>query len=169
MIIVLIYWQKSLTNEIEKVNDVAVTKTIGGRNRELRMVLQKDKLAAAGLDFLSVAQMIRANNQQLNAGNFNNNDQEFAVRTGDFLKSQKDVENLVVGVLQNQPIYLRQVANVIDGPEVPVTYVGLGFGKASEKSNEYRSEYPAVTISVAKRKGADAMKIQMLLFIKLNI
>jgi multidrug efflux pump subunit AcrB len=150
---------QEVTNEIEKVNDVAVTKTIGGRNRELRIVLDKNKMASVGLDFISVSEMLNANNQQLSSGSFKQSDIEFSVRTGDFLKSKRDVENLVVGVFQNQPIYLNQVANIIDGPQIPTNYVGLGFGKASEKSNDYKSEYPAVTISVAKRKGADAMKI----------
>ncbi|MEJ2113092.1 MAG: efflux RND transporter permease subunit [Flavobacteriaceae bacterium] len=150
---------QELTDEIEKVNDVAITQKIGGRNRQLRVVLDKDKLASAGLDFLSVSQMIKANNSQLNSGSFSNNDTEFLVSTGKFLETVEDVENIIIGSQQNQPIYLRQVANIIDGPEIPVNYVSLGFGQASEKAENYMSEYPAVTISVAKRKGADAMEI----------
>ena len=150
---------QELEAEIKKINDVAVTHKIGGRDRQLRVVLDKDKLAASGLDFLSVSEMIKANNSQLSAGSFDKNDTEFLVNTGAFLASVTDVENLVVGVQQNQPIYLKQVAKIIDGPEVPQNYVSLGFGKGSVKSSDYKSEYPAVTISVAKRKGADAMKI----------
>ncbi|TYQ00072.1 multidrug efflux pump subunit AcrB [Tenacibaculum adriaticum] len=150
---------QELESEIKKVNDVAITHKIGGRNRQLRVVLDKDKLASSGLDFLSVSEMIKANNSQLNSGSFDKNDTEFLVNTGKFLESVTDVENLVVGVQQNQPIYLKQVAKIIDGPEVPQNYVSLGFGQGSEKASEYKSEYPAVTISVAKRKGADAMKI----------
>ncbi|MBK5214327.1 MAG: efflux RND transporter permease subunit [Flavobacteriaceae bacterium] len=148
-----------LTQEIEKVKQVSTTHKIGGRNRQLRVVLDKDKLAASGLDFLSVAEMIKANNQQMSSGSFNKNDTEFLVSTGNFLKSATDVENLVVGVQQNQPIYLKQVAAIFDGPEIPSKYVSFGFGGATENASNYPSEYPAVTISVAKRKGADAMKI----------
>ncbi|NNK22464.1 MAG: efflux RND transporter permease subunit [Winogradskyella sp.] len=150
---------QELQNEIKKVNNVSITHKIGGRNRQLHVVLDKDKLAASGLDFLSVSEMIKANNSQLNSGSFYKNDKEFLVNTGKFLESATDVKNLVVGVQQNQPIYLKQVATIIDGPEIPQNYVSLGFGKGSEKSSEFKSEYPAVTISVAKRKGADAMKI----------
>ncbi|KXO01220.1 multidrug transporter AcrB [Aequorivita aquimaris] len=148
-----------LTQEIEKVNEVSLTDKIGGRNRQLRVVLDKDKLAASGLDFLGVAEMIKANNQQLGSGSFDKNDTEFLVTTGNFLKSATDVENLVVGVQQNQPIYLKQVAAIFDGPEIPRQYVSFGFGGAGENASKYPSEYPAITISVAKRKGADAMKI----------
>ncbi|MFD0988477.1 efflux RND transporter permease subunit [Mariniflexile jejuense] len=154
--------------EIKKVNDVAITHKIGGRNRQLRVVLDKDKLAASGLDFLTVSEMIKANNTQLSSGSFDKSDTEFLVNTGKFLASATDVENLVVGVQQNQPIYLKQVATIIDGPEVPQNYVSLGFGKGSEKASNYKSEYPAVTISVAKRKGADAMKISEVIIDKVE-
>ena len=159
---------QELEAEIKKVNDVAVTHKIGGRERQVRVVLDKDKLAASGLDFLTVSEMINANNAQLNSGSFDKNDTEFIVNTGKFLESAKDVENLVVGVQQNQPIYLKQIATVIDGPEVAKNYVSLGFGKASEKSSTFNSEYPAVTISIAKRKGADAMKIADVIIDKVN-
>ncbi|WP_298370502.1 efflux RND transporter permease subunit [uncultured Lutibacter sp.] len=148
-----------LTSEIEKINDVAITKTIGGRNRQVRVVLDKDKMAESGLDMLSITQKIQANNQQLTSGSFDKNNTEYLVNTGNFLTSVEDVENLVVGVQQNQPIYLKQIANISDGPEIPKEYVSFGYGKANELSNTFNSEYPAVTISIGKRKGADAMKI----------
>ena len=148
-----------LTQEIDKVEKVSATRKIGGRNRQVRVVLDKDKLAASGLDFLGVSEMIKANNQQLSSGSFDKNDTEYLVTTGNFLKTAQDVENLVVGVQQNQPIYLKQVAEISDGPEIPSNYVSFGYGGGSDFASEFQSEYPAVTISVAKRKGADAMKI----------
>lgn len=159
---------QELSSEIEKVNDVSITKRIGGRDRQLRIVLDKDKMAESGLDFLSISQMIKANNQQLSAGSFNKNDNEFLVNTGEFLKTVEDVERLVVGVQNNQPIYLHQIATVIDGPELSKDYVSLGFGQASDKKSTYQGEYPAVTISVAKRKGADAMKISSVILDKVE-
>lgn len=150
---------QELTNEIEKVKEVAVTNEIGGRNRQLRVVVDKDKMAENSLDFLSVSKMIKANNHQFGLGSFTKNDTEFLVKTGDFLKSVDDVENLVIGTNQNRPIYLKQIAKVLDGPELSNNYVSLGFGMANEKAVTFKSEYPAVTISVGKRKGADAMKI----------
>lgn len=149
-----------LINEIEKVNDVSITKKIGGRERQFRVVLDKEKLSGLGLDFLMVAQMIKANHSQMDAGNFMTNDTEFHVTTGNFLETKNDLEQLVVGTNSNQPIYLKQVAQIVDGPELPKNYVSFGFGAASgDQMEEYPSEYPAVTISIAKRKGADAMKI----------
>ena len=159
---------QELTDEIEKVEDVAITHKIGGRDREIRVVLDRDKLTSAGLDFLAVADMIRVNNAQLMAGKFNRADEEFILQTGRFLETVTDVENLIVGINQEQPVYLKQVAHVIDGPEIPKAYVSFGFGAASEKRQPYKSEYPAVTISVAKRKGADAMNIADIILNKVD-
>ncbi len=159
---------QELESEIKKINDVAITHKIGGRNRQLRVILDKDKLASSGLDFLAVSEMIKANNSQSSSGSFDKNDTEFLVNTGKFLESVSDVENLVVGVQQNQPIYLKQIAKIVDGPEISQNYVALGFGQASNKGTEYKSEYPAVTISIAKRKGADAMKIANVILAKVD-
>ncbi|MAD98432.1 MAG: multidrug transporter AcrB [Flavobacteriaceae bacterium] len=150
---------QELTNEIEKINDVAITKKIGGRERQIKIELDKDKLSARGLQVLDIAQNIKANHSQMSSGSFKKADQEFLVSTGKFLQSKTDVENLIVGTQNNQPVYLKQVAIVTDGPEIPKNYVNHGFGGASVKKENFQAAYPAVTLSIAKRKGADAMKI----------
>ncbi|MEX1383635.1 efflux RND transporter permease subunit, partial [Lutibacter sp.] len=150
---------EEVTSEIEKVKDVSITKVIGGRNRELKVVLDKDKLSENGIDALGIMQMIQVNNSSSQSGSFVNGDEEFLVTTGKFLTSKDDVENLVVGVNQNMPVYLKQVATIIDGPETPKSYVSFGYGKANDQFEGNPSEYAAVTLSIAKVKGADAMKI----------
>jgi multidrug efflux pump subunit AcrB len=150
---------EEVTSEIEKVKDVAITKEIGGSNRELKVILDKDKMAENGVDALGIMQMIQANNGSSQSGSFVQNDQEYLVTTGQFLSNSEDVENLVVGVNKNMPVYLKQVATVQDGPSTARSYVSFGYGKANEKFKTAKSEYPAVTISIGKVKGADAMKI----------
>lgn len=150
---------EEVTSEIEKVKDVAITKEIGGRNREVKVILDKDKMAETGVDPLGIMQMIQANNGSSQSGALVHGDQEYLVTTGQFLQTAEDIEELVVGVYQNRPVYLKQVATVEDGPSTPRSYVSFGYGKANEKGKGNPSDYPAVTISVAKVKGADAMKI----------
>lgn len=150
---------EEVTSEIEKIKDVAATKEIGGRNRELKIILDKDKMAESGVDPLGIMQMIQANNGSSQSGSFVNNDQEYLVSTGQFLTTSEDVENLVVGINNNMPVYLKQVASIQDGPSTARSYVSFGYGKTSEGYKGARSEYPAVTISIGKVKGADAMKI----------
>ncbi len=150
---------EEVTSEIEKVKDVAITKEIGGRSRELKVVLDKDKMAENKVDALGIMQMIQANNSSSQSGSFVQNDTEYLITTGRFLESAEDVENLVIGVNQNMPVYLKQVATVKDGPGTSKSYVSFGYGKANDKFTANPSEYNAVTISIGKVKGADAMKI----------
>ena len=150
---------EELTSEIEKVKDVAITKEIGGRNRELKVILDKDKMAENGVDPLGIMQMIQASNGSSQSGSFVNKDKEFLLTTGQFLSTVEDVENLVIGINKNLPVYLKQVATIQDGPSIPRSYVSFGYGQTNKKYISAKSEYPAVTISVGKVKGADAMQI----------
>ena len=159
---------EEVTSEIEKVKDVAITKEIGGSTRELKVILDKDKMAENAIDALGIMQMIQANNGSSQSGSFVQNDQEYLVTTGQFLSNAEDVENLVVGINKNLPVYLKQVAKVQDGPATARSYVSFGYGKANEKFETAKSEYPAVTIAVGKVKGADAMKISEKIITKIE-
>ncbi|BDD09239.1 multidrug transporter AcrB [Fulvitalea axinellae] len=146
-----------LDSEIKTVSDVSTTKIVGGRTRQLRVELDREKLGAYGIDPLAVVGSIKSGNNQMASGAFDSNDREFLVETGAFLSEAEDLENLVVGISGQSPVYLKQVAEIKDGPGEPTQYVSFGSGKAS--GQEIIGDYPAVTISVAKRQGADAMKI----------
>src|SRR5215467_11364545 len=87
---------EALTNEIKKINDVAAVNIIGGRSREVKVILDNDKLSASHLDFLTVREYLQASNAQLSSGTFFKNDSSFAVRTGNFLNSSDDVANLLI-------------------------------------------------------------------------
>ncbi len=151
---------QALTNEVKKINDVSDINILGGRSREVKVLLDKNKMAENHIDFLSINKQIQGNNMQMQSGNLLQQDTAFAVETGNFLNSADDVANLVVGINQQQPVYLKQVAKVEDGPETSNQYVLFGYGKAdTSKANAFKSNYPAITLSVAKKKGADAMKL----------
>lgn len=150
----------AVTNEIKKLGDVAAVNLIGGRSREVKVLLDKDKLAEHRLDFLTVSKYIQGSNAQLQSGTMLRSDTAFPVQTGNFLYSADDVANLIIGMNGQQPVYLKQVATVTEGPETPAQYVQFGFGAADTGSyNRHRSLYPAVTLAIAKKKGADAMQL----------
>jgi multidrug efflux pump subunit AcrB len=159
---------EELTSEIEKVKEVAHTQLIGGRNRQLRIELDKDRLAAMNIDPLRILQMIKANNNSSQSGSFVNNDQEYLLTTGRFLRNTEDVSQLVVGIHDRMPVYLGQLATISDGPEKPANYVSFGYGGYTDAHVDHPSEYQAVSISVAKVKGADAMKIAEQLLAKVE-
>ncbi|MEP0398900.1 MAG: efflux RND transporter permease subunit, partial [Marinobacter sp.] len=150
-----------LVLEIKKIQDVAGTSIQGGRTREVRVQLDKNKMASYRVDPLQIASQIQQANQQLQSGSFSKNDEQYLVETGNFFRTAEEVGNLVVDVRNGEPIYLKAVAQIIDGPEEPVEYVSYGLGK--KEAREYNSmpgkTYPAVTIAIAKRPGTDAMNI----------
>jgi multidrug efflux pump subunit AcrB len=151
---------QELTNEVKKITDVSDVNILGGRSREVKVLLDKNKMAENKVDFLSISKQIQGSNMQMPAGNLLKNDTAFSVETGNFLTTSDDVANLVVGINQQQPVYLKQIATVEDGPETSNQYVLFGYGKAdTANANKFKSNYPAITLSVAKKKGADAMKL----------
>ncbi|MCA0932105.1 efflux RND transporter permease subunit [Lutimonas saemankumensis] len=159
---------EEVNSEIEMVKGVAITNIIGGRSQEVSVYLDKDKLAENHLDILSVSQMIQASNLQSKSGNINKNDELLSIHTGDFLHSLEDVENLIVGVNENKPVYLHQVAHLNYGAESSKEYVNFGYGKASDNRIQHPDLYNAVTLSVGKQKGGDAMKVSKVILDKIE-
>lgn len=159
---------QELTNEIKKINDVSDINILGGRSREVKILLDKNKMAENHVDFLAISKQIQGANVQMQGGNLLLKDTAFSVETGNFLTTSDDIANLIVGVNQLQPIYLKQVAKVEEGPETPNQYVFFGYGTAdSKKAKTFKSNYPAVTLSIGKKKGADAMKLSEQILAKL--
>ena len=150
---------EEVAGEIKQLPDVAQLNVIGGQSRQVRVVLDKDKMAGNKVDLASVAKMLEANNVQMESGNIVSGDNTFSVRTGQFFKDRDEVAQLIVGTDNGQPVYLHQVAKVIDGAELPKEYVSFSYGNASDKKKARPDDYTAVTLSVAKLKGADAMKL----------
>ena len=147
--------------EIKKITDVAEVKTHGGRIRQVRVLLDKERMASYGISPMQLAGTIQVSNTELASGSFNKNDIEYLVDTGDFLNNATDVENLIIEVKNGDPIYLSDVAGVVDGTSEASDYVMYGVGQAASEEMDKApgSSFPAVTLSIAKRSGTDAMKI----------
>jgi multidrug efflux pump subunit AcrB len=139
---------------IENTNRIAVA---GGRPRHIRVELDAKSLAARRTSPLEVAWAIDLSNKLLPAGNVQILDEELVVEAGDFLKSAQDLRKLVINVVDGVPVSLDDVAQVIDGPAEPVSYTWIGFGPASDHLQKYPDVYPAVAISIAKKKGTNAV------------
>ncbi len=151
---------QALTNEIKKIPDVASINILGGRSRQVSVTLDKDKMTQSHVDFLSISKQIQQSNAQMLAGNLTRQDTVFSVDAGNFLSTAEEVGALIIGSNNGQPVYLSQVASIEEGAEKPSHYVFYGYGQHDPvKSQKYKSDYPAVTLSIAKKKGADAMQL----------
>jgi multidrug efflux pump subunit AcrB len=141
---------------VKQVPRVAETTLIGGARRQVRVLLDPVQLEARGLTPAGLVPMLRQANRQYSAGNVTGNDQEIVVETGAFLRSAEDVGSVVAGVFGGKPVYLREVAAIEEGAEEPSQYVFFGHGAAA---GSVGNEEPAVTLSVAKRPGANAISV----------
>ena len=141
---------------VKQVPLVAETTIIGGARRELRVLLDPAKLASRQLSPAGLIPMLRQANRQFRSGELVAGNQSVLIETGAFLQSAADVGQVVVGVFAGRPVYLREVANIVDGAEEPSNYVFHGPGAATSAAVE---EQPAVTLSIAKRPGANAIAV----------
>jgi multidrug efflux pump subunit AcrB len=144
-------------DQIKTVPDVSEVKIIGGRRRQVRVILDPGRMAASGVAPATLVPMLASANRQLQAGSFSSGNREFLVETGAFLRTAEDVGRVVVGVSGGRPVHLRDVAQILDGPEEPADYVFFGHGPA--EAGGASLSVSAVTISVAKRKGTNAIVI----------
>ncbi|MGB0131589.1 efflux RND transporter permease subunit [Chlorobium sp.] len=143
-----------VADELKKTENIGDVDIKGGLRRQVRILLDKQKLLQYNVSALQIARQVQMANSQMPSGDFRQQNSEILVRSGSFLESASDVGNIVVGIYGASPVYLSSVARIVDGPEEVSNYNFFGWGSASESKD--RGEYPAVTLTVAKRKGADA-------------
>ncbi len=159
-------------NIVKRENNVSTTALIGGLRRQIQVRFDPVRLAASGLDLEQVEMMLTSANQESNAGTYPSVEGQVLVHTGGFLKTVEDVKHVVVGVHDGKPVYLRDVADVVDGPEEPEQYVFFGTGPAAEKEitgqTAPKGSCPAVTLSIAKRKGANAVTVAQKVLERMN-
>jgi multidrug efflux pump subunit AcrB len=141
---------------VKQVPLVAETNVIGGSVRQIRVLLDPARLASRNLSAAGIVPMLQQANRQFTSGGLTSENREVVIETGAFLKSVEDVGNVIVGVFGDRPVYLRQVADIVDGAEEPANYVFFGSGAAVSSA---ANEEPAVTLSVAKRPGANAIAV----------
>ncbi len=141
-----------LDDTIKQVPDVSAVTLMGGQRREVRIVLDAAKLAGYQMSALQVAGALGLSNRRLPSGKFDSGNREYLMETGEFLRTSEDVRNVVVGVAGDRPVFLRNVAEVADGGAEPTEYVRMV--NASSKES-----LPAVTLSIAKRKGTNAVEV----------
>ncbi len=143
-----------LAAELKRVPDVAESWVIGGSPREVSVALDPQALAARGLSAAAVLHVLGSSNTELPAGEILAGNRTVQVRVGHLLRDLAQVQGIVVGVVNDRPIFLRDVAHVTDGPAEPTNYVGFLPGGGRGPDFE-----PAVTIALAKREGTNAATI----------
>nr|WP_245555022.1 efflux RND transporter permease subunit [Geopsychrobacter electrodiphilus] len=138
-------------DEIKSITNVAETKLIGGTRRQVRVEFDPLRLAARNLIPSQLISALQQANTQNYTGKVESLNHEVLLQTGQFLQSAAEIGRIVVGVYGGRPVYLSDVAQIIDGPQEPDTYVL--YGEPGKK------EEAAVTLSIAKRPGTNAIDV----------
>ncbi|QXE86310.1 efflux RND transporter permease subunit [Geomonas nitrogeniifigens] len=149
---------RELCDDLQKVENVAHSEIKGGVSRELKVQLDSAKLSSYGLTPLAVMGALEKANVSQRAGSFASGNREYSLEVGGFIADPADAGRLVVSVKDGRPVYLSDVATVTDGVQEPKDYVFFGLGPAAAHKGLKggAADYPAVTIAIAKRKGANA-------------
>jgi multidrug efflux pump subunit AcrB len=167
--------------DLKAVPGVREVQTIGGPGRAIRIALNPERLRARGVDVLTLQKTVAAANYGMPAGavldttpssNANSpGSHMLTVDAGEFLRNAQDVADIVVGVSNGKPVFLRDVADISTGTLQPQHYVWFTPGAAfattqiAAVSQDQASappagqNFPAVTIQVSKKPGENAVDV----------
>src|SRR5690554_2437868 len=143
----------SIEAELKRVPGTREVKTIGGPGRVVRVDIEPERLSALGLTVNDLRLALKSANLGLPSGELISGNQSIQIEAGRFLNNAREVSELVVGVHQGRAVFLQNVAQVSEGPLPARNYVR--FGSAGEQAREY----PAVTLTVTKKPGENAIDV----------
>jgi multidrug efflux pump subunit AcrB len=139
--------------ELKRVAGTREVATVGGPHRAINIVLDAQALRAVGLTVGELSRSLQSANNGLPAGNLLSGGKSVAIDGGTVLTGADEVADLVVGVHGGRPVFLRNIATVSDGALSPERYVWYG------TAGRQAGEYPAVTLSVTKKPGENAVDV----------
>jgi multidrug efflux pump subunit AcrB len=142
---------RQLREVLKELPDVSTITVIGGRPRQVTVDLDPAALAARNVDPLAVERTLAASNDRASAGTIVAANRTWRLESGRWLESIEAVKNSVIAINGGSPVRLADVASVTDGGGEPDSYV-MHYPRAGEA-------FPAVTLSIAKRKGANAIAL----------
>jgi len=150
----------SMEVELKRVPGTRDVYTIGGPGHVVRVVVEPERMNAFRVTAEDIRAALQLSNTAQPSGPLVSDNNEILVETGTYLSSASDVKRLVIGVYEGRPIFMSDVARIEDGPDQPSQYVWTGLGQAAkQKGIDVGGEHPAVTLSVSKKPGANAVDV----------
>lgn len=150
-----------MAERLRSTENVSVVSLRGGQHREITIELDPDRLQAYGVTLGQARAAFPASNLTLPLQPTVRDGQVQAIKLDAAYTSAEDVRNQLIAVRDKRPVYVRDVATVTDGPPPePATASRLSFGPGDPRfGTAYATDLPAVTIAVAKKKGANAVVV----------
>jgi multidrug efflux pump subunit AcrB len=150
----------ALEAEIKRIAGTRDVYTIGGAPNIVHVELDPQRVAGYGMTLEDLRYALLASNVVTQAGSLISNNVEIPVQAGTFLSSAEDVAGMVVGLFEDRPVYLNDIADVRAGADTPDQYTWFASGPAAEHINlEQTGHAPSVTIAIAKKPGTNATRI----------
>ncbi|PKO57879.1 MAG: multidrug transporter AcrB, partial [Betaproteobacteria bacterium HGW-Betaproteobacteria-18] len=143
----------SIEAELKHVAGTREVATVGGAGRAVQVLISPERMASAGVTVADLRNALASANMGMPLGDLLSGNQRVEIVAGDFLGNAQQVGELIVGVHNAKPVFLREVAEVVDGPLPAASYVW--FGKAGDDAREH----PAVTVSITKKAGENAIDV----------
>jgi len=137
---------EDLKDDIEAIGGVLEAEVTGGLEREIRVEVIPDKLAFYGMSIASFQEKLYSENQNTSGGAIRMGDGRFQLQVPGEFKTPDEIYGLVLGTHNGQPVYLKDLAMVIDGYK-------------EETSRSRLDGTSAVNIAVKKRSGENIIAI----------
>lgn len=138
---------KQVKDELELVPGVSRVDMSGTREREANIIVRKEALESYGLSLGEIVAALSASNNSLPVGTITVDDIEYAVAFKGDLNDPEELAQTTVGTVGGNPVYLRDVADIVNGIEKARTI--------SRVSTEGAPAEPAITLSVHKKPGGN--------------
>ena len=148
-----------LLQHLKEVPDTGPGFVVGGRPEQIRVEVAPERLAGFGISLETVAATIRSANGEQGVGTMERDDQTFLISSGSFLRNAADVGNLVVASRHGNPVYIRELAKVTDGPGETTRLVAYHSGPAAADGAPATTDGPAVTVAIAKKEGTNGVTV----------
>lgn len=150
---------EDISTVIQGIPSTSEVNVSGGRPRTIRVMIKPESLAARKTTPIDIINAVKVSNVLHSAGQWVFNNQSILIESGDFLASVEELQNLVINVIDGTPIFLKDVADIIDGPAEPDSYTWIDFTPSHPAFETANSGYPMASISVAKQRGSNAVKV----------
>lgn len=144
--------------ELKEIRETSQSFVISGRKEQLRIEVKPERLAGYGITLEQIAGTIATANSERTVGKIESGDASFQLYTGSFLRNADDIERLVVATHEGNPVYVRDIAEVIHGPGESHSLVNYYSGPASY-SDKQANGSPAVTLAIAKKTGTNGVTV----------
>lgn len=151
----------NMVDRLRSLNEVSVAYVKGGRDREVRIELDPERLLAFGITLDQMQASLQAGNLSAPVGAQASQGRVSSIYLDGFLTSADQVKKLIIGSFNQQAIYMEDVADIIDGPRQERDKLSrFAYGPADPRFGSTASaEIPAVSIAVAKKAGTNAVVV----------